>query len=804
VATISGHRLLVANRGEVAVRVLRAAAELGLPACAVVAEDESDAPHARLAEAVEQLPGHGPAGYLDVEALVAAAQRAGCTLLHPGWGFVSEDPALAHACHEASITFVGPAADALNLLGDKVAARALAQRHDVPVLAATGAVTDPADVRGFLERVGGEAFVKAVAGGGGRGLRRIGAGDDLPAVLDAARSEARAAFGREEVYLEQALTGARHVEVQVAADTAGGVVAIGDRDCSLQRRHQKLVEIAPAPGLPDTLRQRLADDAVRVVRGAGLTGLATVEFLVQPPASADGGDEGGWDHRFLEVNPRLQVEHTVTEEVLRVDLVASQLLLAVGASLAELGLDPPPAAHGTAVQARIGAETPHPDGGLTASAGTVTDLALPGGPGVRVDTHLVPGTRVSTRYDSLLAKVIAHAPTGGLPAALARLARALGELRIAGVDTNAALLQAIVEDGEVASGRLATHLVDDRLGELLEASVALGPAVRLEAGPDDGAAADAGGTGADDGAGQVPLAADEHPVRPATAGVVVAVQASVGDVVQPTTPLLLLEAMKMQHEVAAGVAGHLTRLEVEVGDEVTTASVVAVVAIDEHADAVEEVVDDIDLDAHREDLAEVERRRHLLTDEARGEAVAKRHGRGLRTARENLDDLIDPGELPSSTAASPSPHSGRRRSSRSSSSAPRPTADRRAGAGQRQLFEDDRAQTVVISYDYMVWPAPRARWAQEEGPTLRAHRTAAPARRVLHRGRRRPARRHRRRPGRRARHGGVRAVGRAVGAGAAHRRSPRDAASRATRSCSAPATSPSPPPRPPSAWAVPP
>ena len=695
-ATISGHRLLVANRGEVAVRVLRAAAELELPACAVVAEDEPDAPHARLAEAVEQLPGRGPAAYLDIEALVAAAQRGGCTLLHPGWGFASEDPSLARACDEASITFVGPAAAALELLGDKVAARALAQRHDVPVLTATPAIDSPAEVRDFLTEVGGAAFVKAVAGGGGRGLRRLRDDDDLEAVLDAARSEARAAFGHDEIYLEQALTDARHIEVQVVADAAGVAVALGDRDCSLQRRHQKLVEIAPAPDLPDGLRQRLGDDAVRVVRGAGLAGLATVEFLVQPPAAADAGDADAWDHRFLEVNPRLQVEHTVSEEVLRLDLVAIQLCLAVGSSLAEVGLDPVPGTHGTAVQARIGAERPHPDGSLTPTAGTVADLALPGGPGVRVDTHLVPGTRVSTRYDSLLAKVIAHVPGGGLPAAMGRLSRALQELRVTGVDTNTTLLQAIVDDERVRGGRLATHLVDDRLGELLETAVGLGPAVRLEAGSDADAAV------ASDGAGEVRLGADEHPVQPSTAGVVVAVQASVGDVVQPTTPLLLLEAMKMQHEVAAGVVGRVSRLEVAVGDEVSPTSVVAVVTIDEDAHAVEEVADDIDLDTHREDLAEVERRRHLLTDEARPEAVTKRHGRGLRTARENLDDLIDAGTFREYGGFA---IAAQRRRRSEQELIERTQADALIGGLARvngDLFADDRAQTVVISYDYMV------------------------------------------------------------------------------------------------------
>lgn len=694
---ISGHRLLVANRGEVAVRVLRGAAELGLPACAVVSGDEPEAPHARLAETVEHLPGRGPAAYLDVGALLAASRRARCTLLHPGWGFASEDPALARACADAGLVFAGPGAGALELLGDKVAARDLAVEQGVPVLAATPAVTDPAAVRAFLDEVGGAAFVKAVAGGGGRGLRRLTAGDDLGAVVDAAREEARAAFGRDEVYLEQALTNARHVEVQVAADASGDAIALGDRDCSLQRRHQKLVEIAPAPHLPDDLRARLGADAVRVVRAAGLTGLATVEFLVRPPhGPAGAAGPASWDHRFLEVNPRLQVEHTVTEEVLRLDLVAAQLRLAVGESLSEVGLGQAPPAVGTAIQARIGAERPHADGTLTPTVGTVTDLALPGGPGVRTDTHLAPGMQVSTRYDSLLVKVIAHASTPGPAAALARLARALRELRIAGVETNLGLLLALTDDEQVRRGELSTHLVDDRLGELLAVAATLGPAVVREAPTDAG-----GAPGAEDAA-DLRLGADEHAVRPPTAGVVVALEAAEGDVVSPTTPLLVLEAMKMQHPVAAGVAGRVTHLRADVGDDVTPQSVVAVVAVAGDDGVVERVEEDIDLDAPRGDLAEVERRRRLLTDEARPEAVAKRHGRGLRTARQNLDDLIDEGSFREYGGFAVA---AQRRRRSEQELIERTQADALVGGLARvngELFDDDRAQTVVMSYDYMV------------------------------------------------------------------------------------------------------
>ncbi len=681
---LSEQRLLVANRGEVAVRVLRAGADLGMQTWAVTAGDEPDARHTRLADGVEPLPGHGPAAYLDVEALAAAAARAGCALLHPGWGFASEDPALARACAERDVTFVGPGPEVLELLGDKVAARRLAAQEGVPVPEGTDGAVDLEAAREFVTgQAGAAVMLKAIAGGGGRGMRVVRDVAELEEAFAACGAEARAAFGDDALYLERLVSGARHVEVQVAADHHGGVVALGDRDCSLQRRNQKLVEIAPAPGLSDEQRRRLATDAVRVVTAAGLVGLATVEFLVEP------SDAGG-GHRFLEVNPRLQVEHTVTEEVLRTDLVAAQLRLALGASLAELGLDPPPPAAGHAVQARLGAERLAPDGSLTPTSGTVAAFAPPGGPGIRTDTHLEAGAVVSARYDSLLAKVVAHAP-GGAPAAFARLARALRETRLVGVDSNLGLLVAVVEHADVRAGRLHTGWVETHLGELLEA------APRQQDDGDVRASAVPGEAPADL---EVPGGASA--VTASTAGVVVAVEVGVDDLVDPVTSVVVIEAMKMQHVVAAGVAGRVTGLGVEVGDEVTAGAVLAVVEPDERATGAEEIEEELDLEASRADLEELAERRHLLLDAGREEAVAKRHGRGLRTARENLEDLIDPGSFLEYGGFAVA---AQRRRRDEEELRHRTQADGLIGGLARvngELFGDDRAQTVVLSYDYMV------------------------------------------------------------------------------------------------------
>ncbi|MGR7023093.1 carboxyl transferase domain-containing protein [Geodermatophilus sp. URMC 62] len=595
-------RLLVANRGDVAVRVLRTAAALGLSTVAVAPEDDAAALHVRRADDSARLPGAGPAAYLDVAAVVDAAERAGVDGLHPGWGFLAESPELARACAGAGITFVGPDPGALDLFGDKTRARARAVELGIPVLAATPGDTDPAEAARFLAGLGEGAavMVKARAGGGGRGMRPVRDPAALAAALERCRSEAAAAFGDGAVYVERLLTGARHVEVQVAGDGAA-VVALGDRDCSLQRRRQKLVEVAPAPALDDAVRARLAAAATALCGSASYRGLATVEFLVR-------GDEVV----FLEVNPRLQVEHTVTEEVTGLDLVEVALRLAEGATLAELDLAAPPPPHGVAVQVRVNAETLLPDGTVQPAAGVLERFVPPTGRGVRVDTAAVPGGEVSPRYDSLLAKVVVH--DRDLPRALTGAGRALAELDVAGVATNRDLLGALLALPEVAAGRATTDLVDARLAELVpdrpvDALVAV-----------DGVL----------------------PVTAPLSGAVVEVAAAEGDAVAAGAPVVVLEAMKMEHVVAAPAGGVLTGLAVRVGDVVTAGAALAGVVPGEGGDAAGGP-DGTDLDAVRPELAELRARRAATLDDARPEVVARRHAAGRATAREVVAALVDEG-----------------------------------------------------------------------------------------------------------------------------------------------------------------
>ena len=678
-------RVLIANRGEAAVRLVRGARAAGLDAVVAAAQDDLGTMAVRLADAVSPLDASGPRAYLDGAALVEAARAHGCQLVHPGWGFLSESAAFCAMCAEAGLVFAGPSPEALALLGDKVAARALAAEHGVPVGRGSDGPADLGAARDLLEQCGA-IVLKAVAGGGGRGMRVVRDDADLAGAFAACQAEARAAFGEDALYAEELVQAARHIEVQVAADAAGAVTALGDRDCSVQRRHQKLIEIAPAPGLSEAQRARLADDAVRLARAARLTGLATMEFLLD-----------GVGYRFLEVNPRLQVEHTVTEVVLGLDLVALQFRLALGASLAELGLDEAPRAHGWAVQARVNTEVLAVDGTVSPAVGVVTAFTAPGGPGVRVDTHAEQGLAVSARYDTLLAKVIAHSPAG-LREAVSRLGAALAELRVDGVATNAPLLRALLELPDLAGGRVTTDRLDRELPALLDRAAALAEAQSERVGPLSGRSVQSGVVGG----GDADVPDGVVAVRAPMPGTVARVAVTAGDAVGAGTPLVLLEAMKMEHVVAAGQAGTVRDILVRPGDEVSTGAPLALLEPGGHAGEAAAEEGPADLDAIRPDLADSLRRHAVLADDARPEAVAKRHALGRRTARENLDALVEPGSFVEYGGLAVAAQRARRNLEDLIQSTPADGLIGGIGRVNGEVFPDERAQTVVLSYDYMV------------------------------------------------------------------------------------------------------
>ena len=448
-------RVLVANRGEIAVRIIRACHELGAEAVAVYSDADAAAAHVRMADAAVRLGPASPSeSYLRIDAVVEAALATDAQAVHPGYGFLAERAAFARAVEDAGLVFVGPPPDAIDALGDKLHARRLAARVGVPSVPGT---LEPAPVDGAdqvdeivatARAIGFPLLVKAAAGGGGRGMRRVDRAEDLPAALASGSSEARSAFGDGSVYLEREILPARHVEVQLLADAHGRVVALGERDCSLQRRHQKLVEEAPAPGLTESQRRALHDLAVRLGEAAGLRNAATCEFLLDPGGSF-------W---FLEVNTRLQVEHGVTELVAGVDIVREQLWLAAGAPLsAEVlcaaGRAAAPTSH--AIEVRIAAEDPSRE--FAPTPGRVGRWVMPAGPGVRVDTHIEAGDRVPAEYDNLIAKLMTHAHDR--EAAIDRLARALDETEIGGVQTTLPFHRFVASSDAFRAAELSTGWV---------------------------------------------------------------------------------------------------------------------------------------------------------------------------------------------------------------------------------------------------------------------------------------------------------------------------------------------------------
>ncbi len=615
-------RLLIANRGEIALRIIRTATELELATVAVYAEDDADSPHVHAADEAIALPGAGPAAYLDHPAMLAAAKNCGAALIHPGYGFLSEQSEFARACVDAGMTFVGPDAAALDLFGNKSSARSAATAAGVPVLAATDGPTSVEDIRAFADAQRGPVVIKALCGGGGRGMRIVRSAEQIDDAYRQCAAEAQLGFGDPALFAEAHLADARHIEVQVVA-TPSRALALGDRDCSIQRRHQKLIEIAPAQGISPALRRELHRAAARLCARADYRGIATVEFLVV--------DEQFF---FLEVNPRIQVEHTITEEVTGIDLVAVQLRIAQGSSFHQLRLPAGivadgdevvgalAAVRGIAIQTRVNMETMDADGSILPTAGTLAMFCPPSGPGVRVDTFGRAGLTPSPRYDSLLAKVITRVRGSSFSAAVRKAQTALDEFTIEGIRTNIGFLQEILSHSHTQPGPVTTSYVDENMPAFAGAAQSR----RHEARP-----------------ATPELYPGEEVLRAQLAGTVVEI-ASEGRDYAAGAQLAVLEAMKMQHVLTAPDAVRTVRILVTPGQVIGTGDPLVVFTRTGASAGADEVAA-LDLDRDRADLDEV-RRRHLLTlDEGRSAAITKRHKQNRRTARENINDLIDPGSF---------------------------------------------------------------------------------------------------------------------------------------------------------------
>ncbi|WP_439890529.1 carboxyl transferase domain-containing protein [Ralstonia sp. 25C] len=683
-------KLLIANRGEIAIRIARAAATVGLPCAAVYSEDDRDALHVLRADEAAPLPGTGPRAYLDGEAILAAARAVGADAIHPGYGFLSENAAFARQCAHHGVQFVGPAPCALDLFGDKARAQALAHEAGIPIVNGTRGATTLEEAQAFFAALPPShgMMIKAIAGGGGRGMRAV---HDAQAIAEAyARcvSEATAAFGTGDVYVEALVPTPRHIEIQIVADAHGNVAHLGERECSLQRRHQKLIEIAPSPALDESLRTRIADAAVLLAKSAGYCGIGTFEFLVEG---------AGTPHArfyFMEANPRVQVEHTVTEMVTGVDLVVTQLALAQGTSLAELGLAQPIPPRGHAVQVRINAETLDASGQPHPATGVLTAFEPPNGPGVRVDTCGYAGYRPNPRFDSLLAKLIVHAPGGTYAQALAQTYRALCEFRIEGLATNKRLLQDLLRDADVQANAVHTQFLDAKLAELADGNGEAHPTLH------------AASTDATDLAPTESLV-DELPgnaelLTAPMDGALVQINTEVGATVARGDVLAVMEAMKMEHVITAPAAGQVRQVCARAGATVREGQPLVVLErSDTQLDAAATGTD-VDLDHIRPDLQAVIDRHAFGLDANRPEAVARRRKTGQRTARENIDHLCDDGSFIEYGALAIAAQRQRRALDDLIRSTPADGIITGIGTVNAAHFGDQDARCMVLAYDYTV------------------------------------------------------------------------------------------------------
>ncbi|CAN7618928.1 carbamoyl-phosphate synthase large subunit [Variovorax paradoxus] len=685
-------KVLIANRGEIAVRLVRALRDLGIASVAVHARDDASALHVQLADVAVALDAAGPSAYLDVAALIGVAKAQGCDAVHPGYGFLSERADFAEACAEAGLVFIGPAPEQLALFGDKARARALATQCDVPVMPGSAGAVTLAQAQTFFaeQQAQGAAgvMIKAIGGGGGRGMRAVMNADELSEAHARCMSEAKAAFGVEGVYVERLMRNARHIEIQVLGD-GQAVASLGERECTLQRRFQKLVEIAPSPSLPDALRTSITQAALRMAQAAGYRSLGTFEFLVDAQSPT-------LPFVFIEANPRLQVEHTVTEAVTGLDLVQLQMAVAAGQSLKALGVEAGRTAvqRGFAVQWRINAETLDAHGSARPSGGTLARFDLPSGPGVRVDTHGYAGLAPSPHYDTLLAKLIVHSPSPRFADALRRSLRALDECRIDGIATNIALLRAIAARPEFASQAVHTRFVEAHLGDLLAAAASLEKHAKKIA-PVDAQAAAIENDDADGLAIKAPMPAK-----------LVQFEVAVGDVLPAGAQLGVLEAMKMEHLLHAPVAGRVVALLAEPGDYLVEGqSLVRLEPVDAEAAAAEARTEQ-DLDAIRPDLQKVIDRHAFTLDANRGAAVAKRHAQGGRTARENIADLCDTaadaGNFIEYGALAIAAQTRRRTLEDLVANTPADGMVTGLGSINAKLFGPEASRCAVLAYDYTV------------------------------------------------------------------------------------------------------
>jgi acetyl/propionyl-CoA carboxylase alpha subunit/acetyl-CoA carboxylase carboxyltransferase component len=620
-------RVLIANRGEIAIRIARAAASLGVDSVAVFTRADAMSLHTKLAGSAREIGGDAVRGYLDIEAVIAAAKASGSDCVHPGYGFLSENALFAERCKAEGLRFIGPSPDSLKLFGDKVAARNFAQAQGIPVIPGAAKLASSDEAMAKAKAIGYPVMLKASAGGGGRGMRAVTKPEEMDEAFIRCQSEAEAAFGDRAVFLEKIVPRPRHIEVQVLGDGQGNVVHLFERDCSVQLRNQKVVEVAPAPNLDEGLRQRILADAVRLARAAKYENAGTVEFLLNPETG---------EHFFIECNPRIQVEHTITEQVMSFDLVEAQFRIAAGASLAKLGLSDQEAVgtpRGFAVQARVVAQ----------GTGTLSAYREPSGPGVRVDACGYVGLAPPPHFDPLLAKLICQSGSSGcFDSAVDRTRRALDEFHIVGVPTNGDQLRAILAHPEFRAGNARTTL----LAEAIEPAKAKTGALQFL---DQQVASLGRGRGASaPPARPLPVPPGHEAIESPHAGSIVDITAREGAEVKAGDLLFVVSAMKMETSVTAPCSGTVaTVASLSVGDAVDGSQILAVIkpaagaaravppaAADEGWTPMLDKVTALQAIAHKR-----------LAPGSTDPGVVRQRNRRKLTCRERIDTLLDPGSF---------------------------------------------------------------------------------------------------------------------------------------------------------------
>lgn len=690
------YKLLIANRGEIAIRIAQAANELNIPTVGIYSQDDAQSLHIRKTDEAIPLKGKGVAAYLDALQIIEIAKQTGCNLIHPGYGFLSENADFALQCAANQITFIGPSSKTLETFGNKMVARKLAQSCNVPIIEGTFSATTLEEVQAFFrEKLKDEEglMIKAMAGGGGRGMRAVFDYAEIETSYERCQSEALQAFGNGDLYVEKLIQNARHIEVQIIGDGTGEVSYLGERECSIQRRHQKLIEIAPCPNLSPILLQKLCDAAVKMAKSVQYTNAGTFEFLV------DKGLADDTHFYFMEANPRLQVEHTVTEEVTGIDIVQFQLQQAMGKTLADLGLlqSQIVAPKGCAIQLRINMESMDKDGNIRPSGGELTTFEMPVGKGVRVDTFGYKGYRTSPNFDSLLAKVIVSVRSDDFGDVVRKAIRTLQDVCIEGVATNVGFLGAILENLEFRSGDFDTGFVEGNLAALAHNI----PPLKGVRGMSVSTSEETMGNEKTN----EPFDNERnkfHSTLSPMIGSIVSIEIETGQRVKKGQALVVMEAMKMESVILAEESGVVHSIAVKVGDVVMEEQALLFLEVSEMEDgeALEEKA--VDLDYIRPDLAELFQRQHFTKDEARPKAVEKRHKYGQQTARENIDLLCDTNSFREYGSLIVAAQRRRRKLQDLVENTPADGLITGIGAVNGSDFGEEKARCMVMAYDYTV------------------------------------------------------------------------------------------------------